>query len=97
MARVTESFEAVGMTVVARGGVQPNPTIELVRELLEFVRNEKIDAVLAVGGGSVIDTAKAVAAGAVYDGDVWDFFCGKSVPQAALPVAAVLTIPAAGS
>lgn len=97
VARVTESFEAVGMTVVARGGVQPNPTIELVRELLEFVRHEKIDAVLAVGGGSVIDTAKAVAAGAVYDGDVWDFFCGKSVPQAALPVAAVLTIPAAGS
>lgn len=97
VARVTESFEKQGMTVIARGGVQPNPTIELVRELIDVIRAEKIEAVLAVGGGSVIDTAKAAAAGAVYEGDVWDFFCGKAVPQAALPVACVLTIPAAGS
>ena len=97
VARVTESFEKEGMTVLAKGGVQPNPTIELVRELIELIKTERIDAVLAVGGGSVIDTAKAAAAGAVYAGDVWDFFCGKAVPQAALPVATVLTIPAAGS
>ncbi len=97
VARVTESFEKEGMTVIARGGVHPNPTIEVVREMIEVVKTEKIDALLAVGGGSVIDTAKAAAAGAVYEGDVWDFFCGKAVPKAAMPVATVLTIPAAGS
>lgn len=97
VARVTESFEKEGMTVIAKGGVRPNPTIELVREMIEVIKTEKIDAVLAVGGGSVIDTAKAAAAGAVYEGDVWDFFCGKAVPKAAMPVACVLTIPAAGS
>ena len=95
--RVTESFEKEGMTVIARGGVQPNPTIEHVREMIGVIKSENISAILAVGGGSVIDTAKAAAVGAVYDGDVWDFFCGKAVPQAAMPVATVLTIPAAGS
>ena len=95
--RVTESFEQEGMTVIAKGGVRPNPTIDLVREMIAVIKAEKIDAVLAVGGGSVIDTAKAAAAGAVYEGDVWDFFCGKAVPKAAMPVATVLTIPAAGS
>ena len=95
--RVTESFEKEGMTVIAKGGVRPNPTIDLVREMIEVIKAENIEAVLAVGGGSVIDTAKAAAAGAVYDGDVWDFFCGKAVPKAAMPVATVLTIPAAGS
>ena len=95
--RVTESFEKEGMTVIAKGGVRPNPTIDLVREMIAVIKAEKIDAVLAVGGGSVIDTAKAAAAGAVYEGDVWDFFCGKAVPKAAMPVATVLTIPAAGS
>ena len=65
--------------------------------MIAVIKAEKIDAVLAVGGGSVIDTAKAAAAGAVYEGDVWDFFCGKAVPKAAMPVATVLTIPAAGS
>lgn len=97
LGRVTESFEKEGMTVIAKGGVRPNPTIELVREMIDVIKSEKIDAIVAVGGGSVIDTAKAAAAGAVYDGDVWDFFCGKAVPQAAMPVACVLTIPAAGS
>lgn len=97
LARVTASCEAAGLTVVAKGGVQPNPTVEFVRECIEVARAEQVDAMLAVGGGSVIDTAKAVAMGVVYEGDVWDFFCGKAQPKAALPVCCVLTIPAAGS
>lgn len=78
-------------------GVKPNPTDDKVYEGIEICRREKIDGLLAVGGGSVIDTAKAIAAGALYDGDFWDFFVGKAVIAEALPVGVVLTIPAAGS
>lgn len=95
--RVTQSCEAAGLTVVAKGGVQPNPTVEFVRECIELARAQNVDAFLAVGGGSVIDTAKAAAMGVPYDGDVWDFYSGKAQPQDALPVGCVLTIPAAGS
>ena len=79
------------------GGIKPNPTDGPVREGIELCRNEGITGILAVGGGSVIDTAKAIAAGTLYDGDFWDFYCGKAIPEKALPIGVVLTIPAAGS
>lgn len=79
------------------GGIQPNPTDGPVRLGIELCREEEITGILAVGGGSVIDTAKAIAAGVPYKGDFWDFFSGKAVPQTALPIGVVLTIPAAGS
>ncbi len=97
LASVVESCEKAGLLVVVKGGVRPNPTVEFVRECIDFARAEKVDVFLAVGGGSVIDTAKAAAVGVGYEGDVWDFFCGKAQPHEALPVCTVLTIPAAGS
>ena len=97
LASVVESCEKAGLLVVVKGGVRPNPTVDFVRECVDFARAEKVDMFLAVGGGSVIDTAKAAALGVCYEGDVWDFFCGKAQPQQALPVCTVLTIPAAGS
>ena len=97
LASVVESCEKAGLLVVVKGGVRPNPTVDFVRECIDFARAEKVDMFLAVGGGSVIDTAKAAALGVCYEGDVWDFFCGKAQPQQALPVCTVLTIPAAGS
>lgn len=97
IAAVRESCVKVGLTVVEKGGVRPNPTVEFVRECIELIRAEQVEVLLAVGGGSVIDTAKAAAMGAPYAGDVWDFFDGTAVPQTALPVCCVLTIPAAGS
>jgi alcohol dehydrogenase YqhD (iron-dependent ADH family) len=82
---------------VELGGVVPNPRLSLVREGVRLCKQKGLELVLAVGGGSVIDSAKAIAMGAVLDGDVWDFYLGKGAPQAALPVGTVLTIPAAGS
>jgi hypothetical protein len=79
------------------GGIKPNPTDDRVYEGIDIVRQNDIDGLIAIGGGSVIDTAKAIAAGAVYDGDFWDFWAGKAVIKEALPVGVVLTIPAAGS
>jgi hypothetical protein len=79
------------------GGVQPNPRLSLVKQGIELCRKHNIDFILAVGGGSVIDSAKAIAVGVPYEGDVWDFYSGKAVPEKALPVGVVLTIPAAGS
>ncbi len=86
-----------GVDFVTLGGVVPNPRLSLVYEGIKLVRDEQIDFILAVGGGSVIDSSKAIAFGAVYDGDVWDFYDYKAQAEACLPVAAVLTIPAAGS
>ena len=94
--RVKASLEKEDLPYVALGGVQPNPRSGPVYEGIELCRREKIDFVLAVGGGSVIDTAKAIAAGAVYDGDFWDFYCGKRIEKA-LPIGTILTIAAAGS
>ncbi len=94
---VKAAAEDAGLALVEKGGVQPNPTIEFVREALELARSEGIDSVLAVGGGSVIDTAKTVAAAFSYEGDPWDFFSGKAQVSQVLPLAAILTIPAAGS
>lgn len=75
----------------------PNPRLSLVHKGIELCRQEGIDFILAVGGGSVIDSAKAIAYGTQYDGDVWDFYSRKAEPQSCLPVGVVLTIPAAGS
>ena len=97
LARVTASLEEKGVAYVTLGGVQPNPRASLVRKGIETCRSEGADFLLAVGGGSAIDSTKATAVGAVYDGDVWDFYCGKAVPKKAMPVGVVLTIPAAGS
>ena len=95
--RIVSALEEEGITYFELPGVQPNPRVELVRKGIEICKKEKIGCILAVGGGSVIDTAKAVALGAKYTGDVWDFFCGKEVPEKALPVGVVMTLPATGS
>lgn len=79
------------------GGVVPNPLLSKVREGIAMCRRENVDFILAVGGGSVIDSAKAIGYGTHYDGDVWDFWAGKAAPAQCLPIGAVLTIPAAGS
>ena len=94
--RVKASLENEGIPYKELGGVKPNPRDSLVYKGIELCRNENIDFILAVGGGSVIDSAKAIAMGVVYDGDFWDFYSGKQ-PEKALPVATVLTIAAAGS
>ncbi len=94
--RVKVSLENEGIPYKELGGVKPNPRDSLVYKGIELCRSEDIDFILAVGGGSVIDSAKAIAMGVVYDGDFWDFYSGKQ-PEKALPVATVLTIAAAGS
>ena len=95
--KVLESCHLAGFHTIERGGVRPNPTVEFVRETIEVLRSKKIDLILAVGGGSVIDTAKASALGENYSGDVWDYFVAKANKPARLPIVTVLTIPAAGS
>jgi alcohol dehydrogenase YqhD (iron-dependent ADH family) len=95
--RVTASLKASGVEWIDLGGVKPNPRLSLVHEGVRLCKEKGLGMVLAVGGGSVIDSAKAIAMGAVIDGDVWDFYLGKGEPKAALPVGTVLTIPAAGS
>ncbi len=95
--RVISSLRAAGLEYVELGGVKPNPRISLVREGVRLCKEKGLGLVLAVGGGSVIDSAKAIAMGAVIEGDVWDFYIGRGEPKAALPVGVVLTIPAAGS
>ncbi|MDR0389764.1 MAG: iron-containing alcohol dehydrogenase [Spirochaetaceae bacterium] len=95
--RVKASLKGAGVGWVELDGVKPNPRLSKVYEGIELCRKEKLRFILAVGGGSVIDSAKAIAAGVPYSGDVWDFFERKTMPKSALPVAAVLTIPAAGS
>ena len=94
--RVQASLKAEGLPCFLLGGVKPNPRSGLVYEGINLCRKEKIDFILAVGGGSSIDSAKAIAAGTVYDGDFWDFYSGKRIEEA-LPVGTVLTIAAAGS
>lgn len=94
--RIKASLEREGISYVELGGVKPNPRSGLVYEGIELCRKENVDFVLAVGGGSTIDSSKAIAAGVVYDGDFWDFYEGKPVEKA-LPIGTVLTISAAGS
>jgi alcohol dehydrogenase len=95
--RITASLKKAGVEWVELGGVKPNPRLSLVHEGVKLVKENGLGLILAVGGGSVIDSAKAIAMGAVIDGDVWDFYLGKGEPKAALPIGTVLTIPAAGS
>jgi len=95
--RTFNSLREAGLEFVELGGVVPNPLLSKVYEGIELCRREKIDFILAVGGGSVIDSSKAIGYGAGYEGDVWDFWNGKAVPQQCLPIGVILTIPAAGS
>lgn len=94
---VFASLDGASVYYAELGGVRPNPRSDLVYEGVRLCREQALDFVLAVGGGSAIDTAKAVADGALYDGDFWDFYCGKATVARALPHGCVLTIPAAGS
>ena len=100
--RVKESLNAEGIAYVELEGVVPNPRLELVREGIELCRNNGVDFILAVGGGSVIDSCKGIAMGVPYEGDVWDFFIEdkglvRAVPEASMPIGVILTIAATGS
>lgn len=95
--RILKSLRDAGLKIIELGGVQPNPRLSLVKKGIDICRKEKVDFILAVGGGSAIDSAKAVASGVSYNGDVWDFYTGKAVVDKVIPVGVVLTIPAAGS
>ncbi|MFD0618072.1 iron-containing alcohol dehydrogenase [Paenibacillus sp. GCM10027629] len=95
--QVLLQLEAVSAYVVELGGVEPNPRLSTVHKGVEICKKEQVDLILAVGGGSVIDCAKAIAVGAKYDGDAWDFMTHQAVPQDALPLGTVLTIAATGS
>jgi hypothetical protein len=95
--RVVKSLRDAGVEYIELGGVKPNPRLSLIYEGIELCRKNGIDFILAVGGGSVIDSAKGIAAGVCYDGDVWDLYLRKGTAKRALPIGVVLTIPAAGS
>ncbi len=95
--RVIASIQEAGLEIVEYSGVKSNPVLSHLNKGIELANKEKVDFILAVGGGSVIDESKAIAAGAMTDGNVWDFFTGDAEIKAALPVLTVLTIPAAGS
>ena len=94
---VLASLRKNGIETVEMGGVQPNPTLDFVHKAIKLARKENVEMILAVGGGSVIDSSKSTAAGFYYDGDVWDFHSKKATPVKALPVGCILTIAAAGS
>ena len=95
--RVYRSLDEAGISYVSLGGVVPNPRLSLVYEGIELCRKEGVDFILAVGGGSVIDSAKAIGYGLANEGDVWDFYEGKRMPSGCMPIGVVLTISAAGS
>ena len=95
--RVVKCLKKAGLDIVELGGVKPNPRSGLVYQGIELCKSEQVDFVLAVGGGSTIDSAKAIAAGSLYDGDFLDFYQGKAKIEKALPIGTILTIAAAGS
>ncbi|KOO52723.1 iron-containing alcohol dehydrogenase [Priestia koreensis] len=95
--QVKNKLSAMGATVEELSGIEPNPRLSTVNEGIRICRENDIQFILAIGGGSVIDAAKAIAAGALYDGDVWDFTIGKAVIQQALPLGTLLTLAATGS
>ena len=97
IARTEQRLADAGIAFVTMGGVRPNPRLSLVNEGIKLCRREGVTLILAVGGGSVIDSAKAIGYGVGYEGDVWDFYVGKAAPTTTLPVGCILTIPAAGS
>jgi len=94
---IVASLKGAGMEFVELGGVRPNPRLSLAHEGIELCRREGVDCILAVGGGSAIDSAKAIAMGVQYGGDVWDFYSGAKCENPILPIGVVLTIAAAGS
>jgi len=94
---IAASLRGAGIDFVELGGVVPNPRVSLIREGIGLCRREGVELILAVGGGSAIDSAKAIAIGVPYDGDVWKLYREKIITAVALPVATVVTIPAAGS
>ncbi len=96
-ATISKSLDKHGIAFVECGGIVSNPLLSKVREAITVAREHKVEAVLAVGGGSVLDSSKAIAAGTLYQGDVWDLFLRKAPVEAALPVFAVLTLAATGS
>ena len=95
--KVFNMLSQAGISYVELGGVVPNPLLSLVQQGISLCRREQVDFILAVGGGSVIDSSKAIGYGVGYEGDVWDFWEGKAKPQSCLPIGVMLTIPAAGS
>lgn len=95
--RVLASLASEGLTVFELGGVKPNPRVDLVRKGIVICKEHDINLILAVGGGSVIDSAKAISIGTFYQNDVWDFYTKEAQAEKALPVGTILTIPAAGS
>ena len=95
--KVCDLLKAEGIDFITLGGVVPNPRLSKVHEGIDLCRKEGVDFILAVGGGSVIDSAKAIAYGVGYDGEVWDFYSGKAKATSFVPLGIVLTIPAAGS
>ena len=95
--RIYRSLDAAGIPYVSLGGVVPNPRLSLVYEGIRLARKEQVDFILAVGGGSVIDSAKAIGYGVANEGDVWDFYEKRRTAKACLPIGVVLTIAAAGS
>lgn len=94
---ISNSMKKYDIEIRELGGVKPNPRLSLVQKGIEICRSENIDFILAVGGGSAIDTAKAIGVGVPYDGNVWDFYLGKATPKTTLKTAVICTIPAAGS
>lgn len=94
---IMEIFKSLDLNVIELSGVEANPKLSLVYEGIEICKENHIDLIIAAGGGSVIDSAKAIAAGALYDGDVWDFFEGKEVSEKSIPIGTILTLPATGS
>ncbi len=95
--KIKEILDKEGISYTLLGGVVPNPRLSLVRKGIEKAREEGVNFILAVGGGSVIDSSKAIAYGVKYDGDVWDFYSKKAVPEASMKVGCILTMAAAGS
>lgn len=95
--RVVKSLKEQQIEFYELSGVQPNPRLSLVQEGINICREHGINFILAIGGGSVIDSAKAIAIGVPYDGNVWDFYADKAIVKKALPIGVILTIPAAGS
>lgn len=95
--KVIRSLKENGIEYIELSGIQANPRLSLVYEGIKLCRENKLDFILGVGGGSVIDTAKAIAVGVPYEGDVWDFYSMKKMPEKALPVGDILTIPATGT
>ncbi|WP_069997317.1 iron-containing alcohol dehydrogenase [Cellulosilyticum sp. I15G10I2] len=95
--KVVNALKAQGIEFIELGGVMPNPKLSLIQEGIKLCREHQVDFILAVGGGSTIDSAKAIAVGVPYEGDVWDFYMNGMQAKEALPIGVILTIPAAGS